>query len=86
MLLCYFNNLKKTEDKKMIKGNRESLEGIVDKCNPAITDKVSELAEELGKYGFQGKVSIALCVSVTDKTFGGEDALVKREIEFKFQH
>jgi len=69
----------------MIKENKESLEKMIDKHNPAITNNVSELAEELGKYGFQGKISITLSVSVTDKTSGGEDALVKREIEFNFQ-
>lgn len=69
----------------MPEGNRKAIEERVDQFNPVITARAAALAESLGAYGFQGKVSVILSVSVDDKTNGGQEALVERRMDVRFK-
>lgn len=69
----------------MPEGSRKILEERVDQFNPVITARAAALAESLREYGFEGKISIALSVSVDDKIHGGQEAFVERKMDFSFK-
>ncbi len=65
--------------------SRKAIEEKVDQFNPVISARASALAEALGTYGFQGKVSITLSVSVEDKNNGSEEVFVERKTDLRFK-
>ena len=70
----------------MVEASREALEEKVNVGEKALNAALSKLAESLGSYGFQGRITLKLRVGIRNKSFHvDDDTVVERSTEFNFQ-
>lgn len=69
---------------RMAQSNVEELKKYVDDAD--YTGLVGKLAEDLGKYGFSGNISLDLTVTIVDRTTDATEAKTSRSFYAPFRH
>jgi len=62
----------------------EELERMVQESYDAMSKRLVELRNKLGRYGFCGDCNLSLDVTIKHKTYGTEEATVKRDASHSF--